>query len=82
MMLHRDVLPPFLHPSLMALADGETAMEPLTNAMSLVHMIGSGFKSSRKLFWKNARMECERLLEEVISDENDKILIEVADIYL
>jgi hypothetical protein len=30
-----------------------------------VHMISSGVQGSRKLFWKNVRMECERLCEEV-----------------
>ena len=36
-------------------------MEPLTNCMSLVHMLSSRIHGSRKLFWKNVRMECERL---------------------
>ena len=82
MMLHHGALPPFVHPSLVALANREATMEPLANAISLVHMIDSGFQSSRKLFWKNVRMECERLLEEVIYEKNDRIRTVVADVYL
>ncbi|KAJ5833633.1 hypothetical protein N7474_001944 [Penicillium riverlandense] len=39
-------------------------MEPLSNCISLVHMISSGTRGSRKLFWRNVRMECERLCSE------------------
>ncbi|KAI5360705.1 hypothetical protein Slin15195_G086210 [Septoria linicola] len=35
-------------------------MEPLANCISLVHMIGSP-KGSRKLLWRNVRLECERM---------------------
>jgi hypothetical protein len=72
MMLHHGALPPFVHPSLVALANGEAAMEPLVNAISLVHMIGNGFQGSRKLFWKNVRMECERYFEEVIYEKKKR----------
>ncbi|THX54515.1 hypothetical protein D6D06_05475 [Aureobasidium pullulans] len=39
-------------------------MEPLANCLSLLHMIGGNLRGSRKLFWKNVSMECERLREE------------------
>ncbi|KAJ5316801.1 hypothetical protein N7508_001309 [Penicillium antarcticum] len=39
-------------------------METLDNCITLVHMISSGSRGSRKLFWKNVRMECERLCSE------------------
>ncbi|KAG2170740.1 hypothetical protein VTO58DRAFT_110979 [Aureobasidium pullulans] len=38
-------------------------MEPLANCLSLLHMIGGNIRGSRKLFWKNVSMECERLRE-------------------
>lgn len=57
-MLRHNSLPPFVHQRLIS---PEFDMEPLTNCISLVHMIGAGMKGSRKLFWKNVRMECERL---------------------
>ncbi len=67
----QNSLPPFIHP-LLASADLRADvleindhMEPLHNCMSLVHMLGHGFRGSRKLFWKNVRMECERLCAEV-----------------
>ncbi|KAI1625198.1 hypothetical protein EDD37DRAFT_379989 [Exophiala viscosa] len=64
MMLRDNTLPPFIHPrSICANADSNY-MEPLTNCISLVHMISSGVRGSRKLFWKNVRLECERLCEE------------------
>ncbi|KAJ5702794.1 hypothetical protein N7488_010342 [Penicillium malachiteum] len=39
-------------------------MEALDNCISLVYMMHSGTNGSRKLFWRNIRMECERLCSE------------------
>lgn len=65
MMMRHNTLPPFIHPCLLSLGIESTHMEPLTNCISLVHMISSDVHGSRKLFWKNVRMECERLVAEV-----------------
>ena len=65
MMLRHNTLPPFIHPRSISSDVENTHMEPLTNCISLVHMIGSGVQGSRKLFWRNVRLECERLCEEV-----------------
>jgi hypothetical protein len=65
MMLRHNSLPPFIHPSLVSSDVENPDMEPLTNCMSLVHMISSGVQGSRRLFWKNVRLECERLSHEV-----------------
>jgi len=64
MMLRHNTLPPFIHPCLISSDVEDNDMEPLTNCISLMHMITSGVQGSRKLFWKNVRMECERLREE------------------
>ncbi|KUJ15935.1 uncharacterized protein LY89DRAFT_670467 [Mollisia scopiformis] len=61
MMLRHDALPPFIHPALISSNEEDNYMEPLTNCISLVHMISSRVQGSRKLFWKNVRVECERL---------------------
>ena len=61
-MLRHNSLPPFIHPSFVS---AEFFMEPLTNCINLVHMISGEMKGSRKLFWRNVRMECERLCDEV-----------------
>jgi hypothetical protein len=65
MMIRHNTLPPFIHPHLISSNVENNDMEPLTNCICLVHMISSGVQGSRKLFWKNVRMECERLCEEV-----------------
>jgi hypothetical protein len=65
MMIRHNTLPPFIHPHLMSSNAENNDMEPLTNCICLVHMISSGVQGSRKLFWKNVRLECERLCEEV-----------------
>lgn len=65
MMLRHNTLPPFIHPSVVSSDLDNPDLEPLTNCIVLVHMIGSGIQASRKLFWMNVRMECERLCEEV-----------------
>ncbi|KAB8219827.1 hypothetical protein BDV33DRAFT_191739 [Aspergillus novoparasiticus] len=64
MILRHNTLPPFIHQSVVSSDLGNPNLEPLTNCIALVHMIGSGLQASRKLFWKNVRMECERLCEE------------------
>jgi hypothetical protein len=65
MMLRYNTLPPFIHPGLISSGVEDNHMEPLTNCISLVRMISSEVQGSRKLFWKNVRLECERLYEEV-----------------
>jgi hypothetical protein len=65
MMLRYNTLPPFIHPGLISSDVEGNYMEPLTNCISLVQMISGGVQGSRKLFWKNVRLECERLCEEV-----------------
>lgn len=65
MLLRSKTLPPFIHPSMITSDDENVHMESLTNCLSLIHMISTGIQTSRKLFWKNVRMECERLSEEV-----------------
>lgn len=81
MMLRHKSLPPFIHSSLVSFdGDNENAhMESLTNCISLVHMISSGVQRSRKLFWENVGLECERISEEVCpplcQKESDRQLI-------
>lgn len=65
MMLLHNTLPPFIHPRSISPNAEHNDMEPLTNCISLLHMISSGVQGNRKLFWKNVRLECERLYEEV-----------------
>ncbi|KFZ09835.1 hypothetical protein V502_08445 [Pseudogymnoascus sp. VKM F-4520 (FW-2644)] len=66
MMLRHGSLPPFIHPRLISSEAENNHMEPLTNCICLVHMISSGIRGSRKLFWKNVQMECERMCEEIL----------------
>jgi hypothetical protein len=65
MMQNHNNLPPFIHPHLLSSNAKVNNMEPLTNCINLVYMISSQMQGSRKLFWKNVRLECERLCEEV-----------------
>ncbi|KAF2792202.1 hypothetical protein K505DRAFT_247236 [Melanomma pulvis-pyrius CBS 109.77] len=64
MMMRHDGLPPFIHRRLTTFDAGNTHMEPLANCLNLVHMISGGVQYSRKLFWKNVGLECERLIAE------------------
>jgi len=71
MLRHENALPPFIHPRLISQDVGDETgndMEPLNNCISLVHMLASRLPGSRKLFWKNVLMECERLYEVVRFD--------------
>ncbi|KAF2278343.1 uncharacterized protein EI97DRAFT_431584 [Westerdykella ornata] len=57
-------LPPFIHPRLLSQDARHGHLESLANCINLVRMVGSGIQGSGKLFWKNVRLECERLLDE------------------
>ncbi|KEF52703.1 uncharacterized protein A1O9_11120, partial [Exophiala aquamarina CBS 119918] len=61
MMLRTNTLPPFIHPHLISSNTKKIYLEPLSNCMSLIHMIRSRVQGSRKLFSRNVRLECERL---------------------
>jgi hypothetical protein len=61
-MLRHNSLPPFIHQSL---TSRRSEMEALDDCISLVHMISGETRGSRKLFWKNVQMECERMYREV-----------------
>ncbi|KAG4441699.1 hypothetical protein IFR05_002833 [Cadophora sp. M221] len=74
MMLRHGTLPPFIHPRLISSYEDSTRMEPLTNCISLMHMIGSRIQGCRKLFWKNVRLECERLCAEYLHMDSLELL--------
>ena len=65
MMTHHNTLPPFIHPRLKSSGVEDNHMEPLRNCINLMHMISSEAQGSRKLFWRNVRLECERFCQEV-----------------
>lgn len=65
MVLRHKTLPPFIHSHLVSSNAENIDMEPLNNCISLLHMISSGVQGSRKLFWKNVRLECEHLCDNV-----------------
>lgn len=65
MMLRDGTLPPYIHPHLVSSAFNGNDMESLSNCISLVHMISHKARGSTKLFWKNVRLECERMGTEV-----------------
>lgn len=64
-MLRDGSLPSFIHPYFTTIHTKTEDMEPLNNCICLVHMIRSGLQGSRKLFWRNVRLECERLRDKV-----------------
>jgi hypothetical protein len=61
LMLRQNILPPFIHPSYVSFTDEGTTTEPLENCIALMHMMTNGAKGSRKLFWRNVKIECERI---------------------
>lgn len=75
--LRHNTLPPFIHPHSVCSGAEDNNAEPLNNCVSLLHMINSGVQGSRKLFWKNVRLECEQWRAEVrwYFDETHKTLI-------
>lgn len=69
-MLRRGHLPPFVHESMVSSDLESIELLPLMNCINLMRMVGGGVQGSRRLFWRNARQECERLYHEVGTDEH------------
>ena len=65
MMLRDSTLPPYIHPYLVSPEFGGDDMEPLHNCVNLMRMISHSVQGSKKLFWKNVKLECERFTAEV-----------------
>ncbi|KAE9369668.1 hypothetical protein N431DRAFT_427836 [Stipitochalara longipes BDJ] len=84
MMLRHKTLPPFIHPHLVSSEVENDNMEPLNNCFSLVHMISSGIRGSRKLFWKNVGSECEHFFAEQLKFNKWELLaaMQALSIYL
>jgi len=61
MMLDYNTLPPFIHPQWISASSSEPFLEPLSNCMSLLGMLSTRARGSASLFWRNVRMECDRL---------------------
>lgn len=74
MMLRDGTLPPYIHPQLVSSDFSSNDMESLSNCISLVHMISREVRGSRKLFWKNVRLECERMSTEPARFSNWELL--------
>ncbi|CAO2658162.1 Nn.00g074220.m01.CDS01 [Neocucurbitaria sp. VM-36] len=76
MMRSEDSLPPFIHPfSLSDVSEPESkSVESLTTCMSLMQMISTNAQGSRKLLWKNVRLECERLQGECFTLDRWELL--------
>lgn len=60
-------LPPFIHPYSLGnnAHNPNEGFESLTTCVTLMQMVSGAAPGSRKLFWKNVRLECERLQVEV-----------------
>jgi hypothetical protein len=66
MIMRHKTMPPFIHPGFVASNADSDDLEPLNNCISLLHMYGSGVDGSKKLFWRNVRVECERINQKVL----------------
>lgn len=69
MMLRDGTLPPYIHGHSVSSDLNGDDMESLRNCISLVQMISHEVLGNRKLFWKNVRLECERMSTEVRRSE-------------
>lgn len=67
MMYSPGSLPPFVHPYSLGnnLNNFNAGFESLATCATLMQILSGGTPGSRRLFWKNVRLECERLKVEV-----------------
>jgi hypothetical protein len=61
MLINHNTLPPFLHPQWISACGSEVFLEPLANCISLLGMLGTRARGTASLFWRNVRMECDRI---------------------
>jgi hypothetical protein len=61
MMQNQDIVPPFIHPQWISLSGTEPILEPLANCVTMIRMLSAGGQGSGRLFWRNVRMECDRI---------------------
>ena len=61
MLMDHNALPPFLHPQWISASNSEESLEPLANCISLLGMLGTRARITASLFWRNVRMECDRI---------------------
>ena len=64
-MMRQGRSPPFVHQSSVPSEIELLGVEPLSNCINLMRMVGGGVQGSRRLFWRNARQEIERMGHEV-----------------
>jgi hypothetical protein len=65
MILRDGSLPPYIHPHILELEFENNDMESLVNCVSLIQMLKTEARGSRKIFWKSVRIECERFYHDV-----------------
>lgn len=61
MLLDFNNSPPFIHPQWISASSSDPALEPLGNCLSLLGMLNTRARGTASLFWRNVRMECDRL---------------------
>jgi hypothetical protein len=65
MILRDGSLPPYIHPHILEIEFENNEMESLVNCVSLIQMLKTEARGSRKIFWRSVRIECERFYHDV-----------------
>ncbi|KAL2868591.1 Zn(II)2Cys6 transcription factor domain-containing protein [Aspergillus lucknowensis] len=85
-MLRHNALPPYIHPRLVAsgIVNDGINTGPLSRCINLVRTISDEIRGSRALFWRNVRVECERLCAEHATLDKWELLgaLQALSIYL
>jgi hypothetical protein len=74
-----NTLPPFIHPYFLSSTSEGNDLEIFNNCFSLVRLLSTDTPSNRKLFWKNVRMECERICVEVSISSKHNLVVRKAN---
>ncbi|KAF2143513.1 uncharacterized protein K452DRAFT_225511 [Aplosporella prunicola CBS 121167] len=86
MMLRRTTFPPFIHPRLHRLSDGDRTglPEPLANCMSIAHLFASRNAETSPFLWRAIEAEQHRFLQNIESVEKEELFaaIQAYIIYL
>jgi hypothetical protein len=77
MLIDLNALPPFLHPKWISACGSEESLEPLANCISLLGMLGSRTRITASLFWRNVRMECDRISSNQINSNTQGLIATV-----
>ncbi|KAF2745978.1 hypothetical protein M011DRAFT_94579 [Sporormia fimetaria CBS 119925] len=82
MLIQHNSCPPFLHLQCVSACNSGEGMEPLANCISLLAMLVNRSTGTANLFWRNIRIECDRITSKFMSFNFQGLLATVQTLFI